>query len=171
MWWAEFEKVLTRSFAIIRKAENRNVHSNDMKLRILMGKIQADFLSQAKAALSIDMTRTPTTLTYETVIITFRNIANAKYPTNVSSNIRARRVSENNSYERDNPGSGRFPLGEEDMVVVEVNLVEVEALEGSEAEEDVTITMVDIITPDLMLSMDSRNQETHGWLLPQMERQ
>ena len=60
---------------------------------------------------------------------------------------------------------------EEDMVVVEVDLVEVEALEDSEAEEDVVIIMVNIITPDLISSMDSRNQEIHGWLLLQMERQ
>ena len=60
---------------------------------------------------------------------------------------------------------------EEDMVVVEVNLVEAEALGGSEAKEDVATIMVNIITPDLILSMDSRNQEIHGWLLLQMERQ
>ena len=62
-------------------------------------------------------------------------------------------------------------VGEEDMVVVEVDLVKVEALEESEAEEDVAIIIVNIITPDLILSMDSRNQEIHGWLLLQMGRQ
>ena len=43
------------------------------------------------------------------------------------------------------------------MVVVEVNLVEAEALGGSEAKEDVATIMVNIITPDLILSMDRRN--------------
>ena len=84
MWWAEFEKVLNRSFAIVQKAENRAVHSNNMKLRILMGKVQADFLQQTKAALNIDMARIPMTLTYETAMTTFRNVVNNKYPPSVS---------------------------------------------------------------------------------------
>ena len=41
MWWGEFEKELSRAFAIYQRTEGRVVHSNEMKLRILMGKVQA----------------------------------------------------------------------------------------------------------------------------------
>ena len=43
MWWEEFEKQLTKAFAIYDKKENRQVHSDEMKLRILCKKINADF--------------------------------------------------------------------------------------------------------------------------------
>ena len=39
MWWDEFEKQLSRSFMIIHKNEKREVYSNEMKLRILIQKI------------------------------------------------------------------------------------------------------------------------------------
>ena len=111
MWWSEFEKELSRAFAIVQKAEGRIVHSNDMKLRILMGKIQADFMQQAKAALMVDMSRVPMTLTYETAMNTFRNVVNNKHPPSVGSDIRTRRINEVSGQGRGNPGGGRFPRG------------------------------------------------------------
>ena len=106
MWWGEFEKELSRAFAIYQRTEGRVVHSNEMKLRILMGKVQADFLQNVKAALNVDLSRIPMTLTYEDALATFRNAVNQKYPPSVgSSNNRVRRINEvGSNYGR---GNGR----------------------------------------------------------------
>ena len=49
MWWDEFEKQLSCSFTIIHKNEKREVYSNEMKLRILIQKINVDFLQLKKS--------------------------------------------------------------------------------------------------------------------------
>ena len=43
MWWSEFEKRLTRAFNAYVKREGRIVHSDSMKIRMLLDKIKADF--------------------------------------------------------------------------------------------------------------------------------
>lgn len=53
MWWDEFEKQLTHAFINIHKKEGQEVYSNEMKLRILHQKINADFLQGVKAAMTI----------------------------------------------------------------------------------------------------------------------
>ena len=58
MWWSKFEKELSRAFAIYQHVKGREVHSNKMKLRILMNKVKADFLKQSKAAHNIEMSST-----------------------------------------------------------------------------------------------------------------
>eukprot|EP00978_Attheya_sp_CCMP212_P043129 scaffold275854_cov51-Attheya_sp.AAC.3 len=49
MWWEEFEKRLTKTkaFTTYVKKEGRMVHSEDMKLRMLLSKIKANFLKEA----------------------------------------------------------------------------------------------------------------------------
>ena len=112
MWWGEFEKELSRAFAIYQRVENREVHSNHMKLRILMSKIQADFLEQTKAALVVEMSKTPMVLRYSDALATIRNAVNFKYPPNMSSNpSRVRRINETSQGGRGNPGGGRMPRG------------------------------------------------------------
>ena len=54
MWWDEFMKELNWAFDTYDIKENRIVHSNEMKLRILLKKIDADFLSATKTSLNID---------------------------------------------------------------------------------------------------------------------
>ena len=112
MWWSEFEKELSRAFAICQRVENRVVHSNSMKLRILISKIQADFLEQTKAALNIEMSKLPMTLTYEDALSAFRNAVNMKHPPSLSStnNNRVRRINEV-TQGRGNPGGGRMGRG------------------------------------------------------------
>ena len=68
MWWEEFEKQLTSAFASYDKKEGRQVYSNEMKLRVLIKKINADFLSNAKAGIGIELTRPTVTMTYEQVL-------------------------------------------------------------------------------------------------------
>ena len=95
MWWDEFEKQPSRSFMIIHKNEKREVYSNEMKLRILIQKINVDFLQGVKATMSIELSRCPLLMTYEQAIMTFCNEVNSKVPPNMSSNnTRTRRINE-----------------------------------------------------------------------------
>ncbi len=80
MWWAEFEKRLTRAFNAYVKREGRIVHSDPMKIRTLLDKIKADFLTPTKAQMEIELSRTPMTMTYEQAAALFRNMVNQKHP-------------------------------------------------------------------------------------------
>lgn len=91
MWWEEFEKRLQEAFVTYDKRENRVVHSNDMKLRILMDKVNADFLSHIKASLTVELNRIPMMLTYDEAISSFRSEVNRKFPPQVGTNTRSRR--------------------------------------------------------------------------------
>ena len=77
----------------MHKKEKHNVYSNEMKLRVLIQKIIADFLQNVKAAMSIEVTRTPLMMTYEQALMTFRNEVNRKHPPE-TSNSRSRRINE-----------------------------------------------------------------------------
>ncbi len=110
MWWDEFEKRMSHSFTIIHKKERREVYSNEMKLRVLIQKVNADFLQSIKAALSVEISREPLTLTYEQALMTFRNEVNRKHPPEMTSNnSRSRRINETNnrSGRPNNRGHGR----------------------------------------------------------------
>ena len=101
MWWEEFEKRLNHAYNVYNKVEGREVHSLPMKLRTLLTKVNADFLGHTKAAIEMEMTRTPITLTYAQALANFRNEVNRKFPPEVSSsNYRTRRninhISRNN---------------------------------------------------------------------------
>ena len=80
MWWSEFEKRLTRAFNAYVKREGRIVHSDSMKIRMLVDKIKADFLTPTKAQLEIELSRVPMTITYEQSLSLFRNMVNQKHP-------------------------------------------------------------------------------------------
>jgi hypothetical protein len=99
MWWDEFEKQLTMSFAVYDKKKQREVYSDDMKLRILCRKINADFLQTIRTSIGIELTRTPVTMTYDQALTTFRNEVNRKFPPQNSSNagLRARRINQLNT--------------------------------------------------------------------------
>jgi hypothetical protein len=104
MWWEEFEMQLTTCFTIYDRKEARVVHSNEMKLRILCRKVNADFLAQTKAAISIEMTRLPVTLTYEQALSSFRNEVNRKFPPEMSNNKTRRHI---NAVDRHGREGGR----------------------------------------------------------------
>ena len=81
MWWAEFEKRLTRAFNAYVKHEGRVVNSDSMKkIRMLVDKIKADFLVPTKAQLEIELSRTPMTVTYDQALSLFWNMVNQKHP-------------------------------------------------------------------------------------------
>ena len=76
MWWEEFEKQLTSDFVAYDKHEKMQVHSNKMKLRILLDKVNAKFLAHAKAGIGIELARMTTTMSYIQAISVFRNEVN-----------------------------------------------------------------------------------------------
>ena len=80
MCWSEFEKRLTRAFNAQVKCEGPIVHSDSMKIRMLIDRIKADFLTPTKAQLEIELSRTPMTMTYEQLLSLFRNMVNQKHP-------------------------------------------------------------------------------------------
>ena len=86
MWWEEFEKQLTKSFAVYDKKEDRAVYSDEMKLRTLLKKINVDFLKTAKATINLELSRIPMIMTYTHALAMFRNEVNSKFPPNLSSN-------------------------------------------------------------------------------------
>jgi uncharacterized membrane protein YgcG len=94
MWWSEFEKRLTRAFNACIKREGRIVHSDSMKIRMLIDKIKADFLTPTKAQLEIELSRTPITITYNQAVALFRNMVNQKHlPQMNATHNRTRRTS------------------------------------------------------------------------------
>jgi hypothetical protein len=80
MWWTEFEKRLTRAFNAYVKREGWIVHSDSMKIRMLIDKIKADFLTPTKAQLEIELSWMPMTMTYKQSVALFRNMVNQKHP-------------------------------------------------------------------------------------------
>ena len=91
MWWDEFERQLTDAFTTYDKREGRVVYSNNMKLRMLVDKISADFMKEVKAGISIELSKQPMTMTYETALAAFRNEVNRQHPPQMSQNTRVRR--------------------------------------------------------------------------------
>ena len=52
MWLEEFEEQLTSAFLAYDKHERgANVHSNEMKIRILLDKVNVEFLAHARMSL------------------------------------------------------------------------------------------------------------------------
>ena len=63
-----------------------------MKIRMLVDKIKADFLTPTKAQLEIELSRIPLTINYNQALALFRNQVNQKHPPQVgAANHRARR--------------------------------------------------------------------------------
>ena len=96
MWWSEFEKRLTRAFYAYVKRKGRIVHSDSMKIQMLVDKIKADFLTPTKAQLEIELSRTPMMITYEESLVLFRNMVNQKHPpqTGAAQNRTRRQINE-----------------------------------------------------------------------------
>ena len=49
-------------------------------MRILIGKVNADFMETTKASIEIELARKPMTFMYELAIRSFRNVVNQKFP-------------------------------------------------------------------------------------------
>ena len=82
MWWAEFEQQLDNAFLVFDKREGCQVYSDQMKLCILYNKINADFLTQTKTSIQIELSRVPITKTYAHAKTIFRNQVKFQITTN-----------------------------------------------------------------------------------------
>ena len=107
MWWDEFERKLTMSFNMYDKKEKRQVYSDEMKLRILCRKINADFLEPTRQLINVDLTRTPVTMTYAQALASFRNEVNRKFPPSMTTTERSRRMAEIDTQYNHGRGRGR----------------------------------------------------------------
>ena len=89
------------------KKERRQVYSDEMKLRILCRKINADFLEATRQLINVDLTRTPVTMTFAQALASFRNEVNRKFPPSLTPAERTRRMAEiDTSYNRNRGGRG-----------------------------------------------------------------
>lgn len=86
MWWDEFEKELDWAYNTYDTKEQRQVHSNEMKLRTLMSKIKCDKLAAVKASMTIELSKIPLTMTYDVAKATFRNAVNQMNPPQLKNN-------------------------------------------------------------------------------------
>ena len=115
IWWDEFERKLTTSFNVYDKKERRQVYSDEMKLRILCRKINADFLEATWQLINVDLTRMPVTMTFAQALAFFHNEVNRKFPPSLTPTERNRRMAEietnynrNGRGGRGSRGRGRF---------------------------------------------------------------
>ena len=92
MWWDQFESKLTNAFAILDKHAGRPLYPDVMRLRMLNGKIKADFLTTIKTTIEMQMTVIPMTMTYNTALTNYRNVVNQRYPYDPNARKNNRRI-------------------------------------------------------------------------------
>ena len=80
MWWTEFEKQLTWAFGAYDSKEGRVVYSDVMRLRMLLRKVQADFLNSQKSSIDVELSKVPMTYTYSQALQCFREAVTKKFP-------------------------------------------------------------------------------------------
>jgi hypothetical protein len=115
MWWAEFERRLNFAFQTFVKHEGREVYSDEMKLRILLRKIKADWLMTTKKAIEVGTANEVKSYTYEHALSAFRNEVNAKFPPGTTQAKSRRTMQEltgrgsggGRGFQRGGRGSGR----------------------------------------------------------------
>ena len=93
MWWVLFEQRLSAAFQAYVKFENRIVHSDSHKLRILMSKVKCDWMSDVKGSIKTKLQETPLTYTYAQALLAFKTEVNNKFPPG-SNPTNTRRISE-----------------------------------------------------------------------------
>ena len=109
MWWIRFEQQLKWAYSILDQKEGRQVYSDERKLKKLLEfRIKADFLTETKASLLVDLSRIPMRLSFDEAMAALRASVQANHPDafsgNASHHITRRSVNETNR----GRGSGRF---------------------------------------------------------------
>jgi len=111
MWWMEFERQLRLAYATIDKAEGREVYSDVQKLRHLIQKVKADFLSHQMVAISMKLSERNAAFTFDQALESIRDAVNLKHPpsmTDQGSTTRVNRhVRETNARGRSSNHGGR----------------------------------------------------------------
>ena len=85
MWWDEFEVRLTNAFALVDKDAGRQVHTDEMKLRMLNKKVKADFLNSMKTNIEMQMNMIPMTMSFVSAMSNYRNTVNQRHPENFNT--------------------------------------------------------------------------------------
>ena len=80
MWWAEFERRLRWGYSILKKKYGAAAYPEEVMLQGLEKKIKADFLESTRAALTIELSKLPLTLTFDGAMKAYRLVVNRKYP-------------------------------------------------------------------------------------------
>lgn len=80
IWLDEFEKQLNWTFNIIQIHENRVVHSDEMKLQILLKKVKTDFLVSIGLSVNVELARVSMSFTYANALLTYRNTVTQMHP-------------------------------------------------------------------------------------------
>lgn len=118
MPWEKFETEITKAYAIVDRAEGRQVHSDEMKLRKLQkDRIRADFLKVNHSTIEARCAEIPMTMTFDTAISVYRNAVQGKFPqgrtgTNSSGRRQAAEINRNRSNNQGNDGNrGNFHGG------------------------------------------------------------
>ena len=78
MWWVSFEVSITNVFDVINKGARRQVHMDEMKLKLLNLKMKADYLVSMKINIDMQMNMVPKSMTYASTLVTYRNTVNNK---------------------------------------------------------------------------------------------
>ena len=91
MWWDEFEKQLMWFFNTMDMTEGRQIHSDAMKIQMLIKKTRATFLVAVKSSINVELSKTPMTFTYKEALSSFRNTMNQLRPPELNSHSRHRR--------------------------------------------------------------------------------
>ena len=97
MWWDEFKIRLTNAFAVVDKEAGRQVHTDEMKLRLLNRKVRADFLSTIKTHIKMQMTIIPMVITYTSALANYRNVVHQRFPQGSTIKKTNRRVQSSNT--------------------------------------------------------------------------
>ena len=111
MWWDEFEVRLTNAFAIVDKDAGRQVHTDEMKLRLLNKKVRADFLATMKTHIEMQMSMVPMNMTYAGALTNYRNVVNQRFPQGSIAKKTNRRVQATGTRGRGGRGRGRGSQG------------------------------------------------------------
>jgi hypothetical protein len=114
MWWMEFERQLRLAYATIDKAEGREVYSDVQKLRHLIQKVKADFLSHQMVAISMKVSERNMIFTFDQALESIRDAVNLKHPpsmTDTTTTRPSRHVREANTARGRHGGRGRGGRG------------------------------------------------------------
>ena len=109
MWWTKFQTELDWAFATYTKrysTNGRQYHPNEEKLRILLDKVRANYLSNVKAMIKVQ-TGVNVNYLYSHACLAFKTEVNAKYPSGVNNDNRTSRyIRQTQSRQRGKDGGG-----------------------------------------------------------------
>ena len=79
MWWDRFEVRIINTFSVIDKYAGRQVHTDEMKLRLLNLKVKAEFLVAMKMKIETKMNMVSMATTFDPALVNDRNTVNKNY--------------------------------------------------------------------------------------------